>query len=139
MAQGASRLSRPLLPGLDFDAPPALRKPGRQNPMHYKTIVLELPNQYPTLDEELRAERATPRAPDRSSTDLKAGHHFGTEQIAQARPHTAPDQMASVAPEMALVELQNRLSAESQTSWILVQPLSLEGARASIRRHTPHD
>ena len=80
-----------------------------------------------------------PRAPDRSSTGLKAGHHFGTEQIARARPHTAPDQMASVAPEMALEELQNRLSAESQASWILVQPLSLEGARASVRRHTPQD
>ena len=80
-----------------------------------------------------------PQAPDRSSTDLKAGHHFGTEQIARARPHTAPDQMASVAPEMALEELQNRLSAESQASWILVQPLSLGGARASVRRHTPRD
>ena len=85
--------------------------------MHYKTIVLELLNQDPTLDEELRVKRAMPRAPDRSSTGLKASHHFGTEQIAQARPHTAPDQMASVAPEMALEEPRNRLSAESQTSW----------------------
>ena len=34
--------------------------------------------------------------------------------------------MASVAPEMALEELQNRLSAESQTSWTLAEPLSLE-------------
>ena len=58
-----------------------------------------------------------PRALDRSSTGLKAGHDFWTDQIARARPHTAPDQMASVAPEMALVELQNRLSAQSQTSW----------------------
>ena len=117
MAPGASRLSRPLLPGLDFDAPPARSKPGRQNPRHDKTTVHELPNQDPTLDEELRVKRATPRAPDRSSTGLKASHDFGTEQIAQARPHTAPKQMASVAPEMALEELRKRLSAESQTSW----------------------
>ena len=107
--------------------------------MHYKTIVHELPNQDPTLDEELRAERARLQAPDRSSTGLKAGHDFWTEQIARVRPHTAPDQMASVALEMAIEQLRNRLSAESQTSWILVQPLSLEGARASIRRRTPHD
>jgi hypothetical protein len=59
-----------------------------------------------------------PRALDRSSTGLKAGHHFGTEQITRARPHTAPDQMASVAPEIALEELQNRLSAKSQAPWI---------------------
>ena len=84
-------------------------------------------------------KRAMPRAPDRSSTGLKASHDFGTEQIAQARPHTAPDQMASVAPEMALEEPQNRLSAESQASWTLAEPLSLEGARASVRRHTPQD
>ena len=84
-------------------------------------------------------KRARPQALDRSSTGLKAGHHFGTEQITRARPHTAPDQMASVALEMALEEPRKRLSAKSQTSWILVQPLSLEGARASIRHHTPHD
>ena len=85
--------------------------------MHAKTTVHELPNQYPTLDEGLRVKRAMPQALDRSSTDLKASHHFGTEQIAQARPHTAPDQMASVAPEMAIEEPRKRLSAESQTSW----------------------
>jgi len=80
-----------------------------------------------------------PQAPDRSSTDLKASHHFGTDQIAQARPHTAPDQMASVATEMALEEPRKRLSAESQASWTLAEPLSPGGARASVRRHTPQD
>ena len=84
-------------------------------------------------------KRAMPQALDRSSTGLKASHDFWTDQIARAKPHTAPDQMASVALEMAIEELRNRLSAESQVSWILVQPLSLEGARASIRHHTPHD
>jgi len=84
-------------------------------------------------------KRTMPQALDRYSTDLKAGHHLGTEQIARARPHTAPDQMASVAPEMALEELQNHLPAKSPASWILVQPLSPGGARASIRRHTPRD
>ena len=96
---------------------PRSRKPGRENLLHYKTIVLELLHQYPTLDEELRAQRPRPQAPDRSLTGIKAGHDFETEQIAQARPHTAPKQMASVAPEMALEELRKRLSAESQTSW----------------------
>src|SRR5512135_1285570 len=72
---------------------PRSRKPGRQNPRHDKTTVHELPNQDPTLDEELPAKRARPQAPDRYSTGLKAGHDFWTEQIARARPHTAPDQM----------------------------------------------
>ena len=58
-----------------------------------------------------------PRALDRYSTGLKASHDFGTEQIAQARPHTAPDQMASVAPEIAREEPRNRLSADSRASW----------------------
>ena len=84
-------------------------------------------------------QRPRPQALDRSSTGLKAGHHFGTEQIARARPHTAPDQMASVALEMAIEELRNRLSAESQASWTLAEPLSPGGARASVRRHTPQD
>jgi len=76
---------------------------------------------------------------DRSSTGLKASHDFWTEQITQARPHTALDQMASVAPEIACEEPRKRLPAESQASWIFVQPLSLEGARASVRRHIPRD
>lgn len=91
------------------------------------------------LDEELPAQRPRPQAPDRSSTGLKASHDFWTDQIARARPHTAPDQIASEALEMALEELQNRLSAESQASWILAEPLSPGGARASVRRHTPQD
>ena len=107
--------------------------------MHYKTIVIELLHQYPTLYEELRVKRAMPRALDRYSTDLKASHDFWTDQIARARPHTAPDQMATEALEIALEELQNRLSAESQASWTLAEPLSPGGARASVRRHTPQD
>ena len=40
---------------------PRSRKPGRENLLHYKTIVLELLHQYPTLDEELRRRGPGPK------------------------------------------------------------------------------
>ena len=138
MAQGASRLSRPLLPGLDFDAPPALQEawPGEPS-CTTKPSSYELLHQYPTLDRSSGAEAQAP-SPGPLFDRIKAGHDFETEQIAQARPHTAPKQMASVAPEMALEELQKRLSAESQRPpGPRAEPLSLEGARASVRCPRP--
>jgi hypothetical protein len=108
--------------------------------MHYKSIVLELlMHQYPTLHENLRKRRDLLQALDRYSTDLKARHDAWKVQLAQTRPATSPTQIASEALEMAIEELRNHLSAESQTRSTSAEPLSLDEAIAYVRRHTPQD
>jgi hypothetical protein len=106
--------------------------------MHYKSIVLELLlDQYPTLHEDLRKRRALLQALDRYSTDLKARHDAWKDQLTQTRPATSPTQIASEALELAIEELRNHLSAESETRSTSAEPLSLDEAIAYIRRHTP--
>jgi hypothetical protein len=100
--------------------------------MHYKTIVLGLLDQYPVLYEELRVRRSILQALDRYSTDLKASHDFWTDQLARARPGSEPTQTASEALELAIQELRNRLSTESQKD-PSAEPLSLDEATAYIR------
>ena len=105
--------------------------------MHYKSIVLELLGQYPTLHEDLRKRRDLLQALDRSSTDLKARHDAWKDQLAKTRPATSPTQIASEALEMAIEELRGHLSAESQARSTSAEPLSLDEAIAYVRRHTP--
>jgi hypothetical protein len=107
--------------------------------MHYKSIVLDLlVDQYPTLHEDLRRRRALLQALDRYSTDLKARHDAWKSELAQARPETSPTQIASEALEMAIEELRDHLSAESEIRSTSAETLSLDEAMAYIRRHTPH-
>ena len=117
MAWGLPAYPDPSCRGSTSTLRPRSRKPGRQNPRHDKTTVHELPNQYPTLDEELRAEKARPQALDRSSTGLKASHDFGTEQIpaGEAAHSTRPD--GERCPGDGTRGATERLPAESQTSW----------------------
>ena len=105
--------------------------------MHYKTIVLELLSQHSTLYEELRLKRALLQALDRYSTVLKARHDAWKSERAQTKPAASPIQVASEALELAIEELRNHLSAESQIRSISAEPLSLDEAIAYIRRHTP--
>src|SRR5262245_25862460 len=106
--------------------------------MHYKSIVLDLLlDQYPTLYEDLRRRRDLLQAVDRYSIDLKARHDLWTDQLAKARPAASPTQIASEALEVAIEELRNHLSAESQIRSTSAEPLSLDEAIASIRRHPP--
>jgi hypothetical protein len=106
--------------------------------MHYKSIVLELLlGQYPTLHEDLRKRRALLQALDRYSTDLKARHDARKDQLAKMRSDTEPTQIANGALEMAIEELRNHLSAESQIRSTSAEPLSLDEAMAYIRRHKP--
>ena len=106
--------------------------------MHYKTIVLGLLDQSPSLYEELRVRRTMLQALDRYSTDLKARHDAWKSELAQARPETSPTQIASEALEMAIEELRDHLSAESEIRSTSAETLSLDEAMAYIRRHTPH-
>ena len=104
--------------------------------MRYKTIALELIQEQPEIYEQLRQERTLLKTLNRYAADLKASHHAWTEQLRQAKPGSDPSQTASEALEMALHDLQARLSSASPPS-DAVEPPSLDAAMNFLRRHTP--
>jgi hypothetical protein len=103
--------------------------------MHYKTIVLELLKQRPPFHEQLRRERMLLTMTEALALDLKTRHEDWKEQLATARPGSDPSQIASVALEIALKELEDYLlpalpPEEDET-------LSLDAAMAFLRRPSP--
>ena len=105
--------------------------------MHYKTIVLELLQQYPKLHRELASSKTLLPTLDRYAADLKARHENWTQTLSRERPQSAQSQIASEALELALQELRDALPAESTPNDDSPEPLSLDAAMAHIRRHTP--
>jgi hypothetical protein len=105
--------------------------------MHYKTIVLELLQQYPDLHRELARSKTLLSTLDRYAADLKTLHNHWTQTLSRERPQSAPSQIASEALEFALQELRDALPAESMPNDDSTEPLSLDAAMAHIRRHTP--
>lgn len=102
--------------------------------MQYKTIVLELLQQRPEIHEQLRKDRKLLTTMESYARDLKSSHETWKETLNQERPGSDRSQIASEALEMALKELEDRLSAESLPSDS--ETLSLDAAMASIRNHT---
>jgi hypothetical protein len=102
--------------------------------MHYKTIVLELLQQYPELHRELASSKTLLPTLDRYAADLKALHENWTQTLSRQRPQS---QIASEALELALQELRDALPAASMPNDDSPEPLSLDAAMAYIRRHTP--
>jgi hypothetical protein len=105
--------------------------------MHYKTITLELLQQFPILHEQLRQSGAMLEALHRYATELKASHQAWMEQLKANRPASDRSQLASEALELAVQELQNHLALLSAPDEEMAEPLTLDGAMAFIRRHTP--
>src|SRR5262245_49251981 len=103
--------------------------------MLYKTIVLELLKQHPTLHDRLRHQRLLLPLLEHLARKLKDRHHWWQEQIRPTKPGSQPRQLASEALEIALQELQDRLSSASVPDEH--QPLSLDDAMAFLRLHTP--
>lgn len=102
--------------------------------MQYKTIVLELLQQRPEMHEQLRKDRKLLTTMESHARDLKSSHEAWKETLSKERPGSDPSQIASEALEMALKELEDRLSAESHSSDS--ETLSLDAAMASIRKPT---
>ncbi len=103
--------------------------------MQYKTIVLELFEQRPKLEAQLRQHRLMLTTVEQYALELKKNHEAWQETLRQSRPDSDPSQIANEALELAVKELQDRLPAElpeDQSS-----PLSLDAAMAFLRRHTP--
>jgi hypothetical protein len=102
--------------------------------MLYKTMVLELLQQYPEIHERLRSQRRLLPELDRFAAELKARHDGWKAMLTQAKPASGESQIASEALEIALKELADHFSAESSAT---DEPPSVEAAMAYLRRHTP--
>jgi hypothetical protein len=81
--------------------------------MHYKTIMLELLQQYPEISRELATSKTLLATLDRSAAGLKARREHWTQTLSGERPKSAPTQVVSEALELALQELRDALPAAS--------------------------
>lgn len=102
--------------------------------MQYKTIVLELLQQRTELHEQLRQERKLLETVELMAVDLKANHEVIRDQLQQANPNIAREQTSSEAFEMAVKELEDRLSPVSPMDDPAELPL--DGAMAFLRNHS---
>ena len=103
----------------------------------YKTIVLELLRDRPTLHEQLRINRTMFESLNNLVTALKSCHQSWMSQLALARPGSDPMQISSEALELALHELQDSLPPESPLDETATEAQSLDAAMAFLHRHTP--
>lgn len=103
--------------------------------MQYKTIVLQYLRQRPSLHNQLKSSRTLLPTLDAYANQLKTSHEAWKEQLAKANPGCDPTQLASQALEMALQEWTSSLPPDESSSE--GEPLSLDGAMAYLRRHTP--
>ncbi len=102
--------------------------------MQYKTIALELLRERTELYEQLRLTHKLLPMLEIWAAELKASHENWKQTLAEAKPGSEPNQLASEAMEMALKELEDRLPpavpGDEQA------PLSLEKAMAFVQSHT---
>lgn len=103
--------------------------------MHYKTMCLQMIQDRPEMYDQLLGSRTLLPALQRYANQLRDGHHAWKEMLAKARPGSTQSQIASEALEIALKELEDSLPPASLPSEREV--LSLDGAIAFIRHHTP--
>lgn len=103
--------------------------------MQYKTIVLELLQQQPQMHDRLRESRTLLSTLERLAAELKDSHESWMSWVAQASPGSSEGQIKSEALEIALMELKDLLHSASSPDG--ESPLSLDGAMAFLRRHSP--
>jgi hypothetical protein len=97
--------------------------------MQYKTLTLQLIRAYPEIHNQLKRERAMLPTVDRLAWELKTRHEALKTLLAQTRPGSDL-QISSEALEIALRELEERLSLASMTEDS--EPLSLDAAMAYL-------
>jgi len=90
---------------------------------------------HPEIAEPLQHNRTMLSTLDFYSDLLKTRHKAWKEQLATARPESEEGQIANEALEIALKEMEDRLSLGSPGDDD--QPLSLDAAMAFLKRHTP--
>jgi hypothetical protein len=99
--------------------------------MLYKTICLELLDQRPEIYDRLRKNRTLLATLNRLASDLKARHHAWKQEIQTTRPGS-DSQIASEAMELAVKEMEDRLSADSEA-----EALDFLGAAMATLRSIP--
>ena len=102
--------------------------------MNYKTITLGLIQEQPDLYERLRSSKRLLPAMDAYAIELKASHEDWKDRLSQARPGSDPSQVSSEAMELAIEQMQSRLSCASPATE--TGPLSLDAAM-NFLRHSP--
>lgn len=103
--------------------------------MRYKTIVLELLQDRPTMYDRCIRERTLLATLDFYATELRNSHLDWMELLTQRNPISDPNQIASEAIEIAVEELVKHLPSELPAA--TNETLSLDAAVAYIRSHTP--
>lgn len=81
--------------------------------MNYKTICLGLLEQHPELYNPLRQRRTLLPTLNRLASELKARHLAWMQELQATRPGS-DSQIASEAMELAVKELEARLSTDSE-------------------------
>ena len=81
--------------------------------MMYKTICLELLEQSPQLYDQLRQSRTLLPTLNRLASALKARHQAWIQELQAIRPGS-DSQIASEAMELAVSEMEDRLSADTE-------------------------
>jgi hypothetical protein len=99
--------------------------------MLYKTILLELLQQHPSLYNQLRSKRILMPTLDLYARELKTSHEAWTHCLHQAMPGRNQSQIASEALEIALWEMETFLNSEYPPDEI--ESLSVEGETGYIR------
>ena len=102
--------------------------------MQYKTIVLELLQQQPQIYDQLRKERKLLTTMESHARDLKTSHEAWMEMLVPLRTGIDPVQIASEALEIAVKELEDRLSAVSSQNDS--EALFLDAAMLFLRHPT---
>jgi hypothetical protein len=96
--------------------------------MMYKTICLGLLEQRPELYDQLRKRRTLLPTLNRLASELKARHQAWKQELQATRPGS-DSQIADEAMELAVKELEDRLSADTEEE----AREFLDAAMASLR------
>ena len=105
--------------------------------MQYKTIMLELVQQFPALHYELRANKRLLPAIERYASALKDRHTYWISRLSQEQPQSAPQHVTSAALEIAVQEIREALPEESPQSAGTQEAFSLDATMTYLSRHTP--
>ncbi len=79
--------------------------------MPYKTIILELLESNPQLHEQLRRNRVLAQVLESCAIALKVRHEILKDQLSTTNLNTGPNQIRSMAMEIGVQEMENRLLA----------------------------
>ena len=101
----------------------------------YQTLILQMIKQRRELAYELKTAKKLMATVQNLAKDLKARHQELKTLLIEAKPGSDENLMSSEALEIALKEIENALDSSSEQDES--GPLSLDGAMAFARRHTP--